>query len=196
MKKIILILLLLSSTSVFSVNSNIEKGEKFCKQGKIDSALYYLNIIGDEVTIETTIEDIYYKNYFTAKCYDQLEANKSAEYYYLKSLRIMDSSDVYMPDIYLDLANFYERIMNFKDANKYLHIYYDETTELLNEEINISNEKVSHLDTLDTQLKLLETERTKLESDIRLLIVLIIVFGLAFFISLIIILRNKKTSVK
>ena len=194
--KIIIILFLVVAADLLSMNSNIDKGERFCKQGKIDSALYYLNLVGDEVTIETSVEDVFYKNYFTAKCYDQLEANKSAEYYYLKSLRIMDSSGVSETDIYLNLADFYERILNYKGSNKYLRTYYSEHMEVLNEEINITREQVSHQDSLLSQLDVMGSENVKLGSDIRLLIVLIVVFGLAFFTVLILLIRHKKTSAK
>lgn len=183
------------SSSLVANEQNLRKGEQFCKKGEIDSALYYLNLVGDDITIETTTKDIFLKNYFTAKCYDQLEANKSAEYYYLKSLRIMDSSDVDQPDIYLDIANFYERIYNYKGANQHLKLYYKDKMELLNEEINIANENVSRLDSLETNFQTINEENTKVNSDVRLLIVLSVVFALAFLVSLIIILRNKKTSV-
>lgn len=187
-----LLIIFIIATSLIANDVNLQKGEQFCKKGEIDSALYYLNLIDDEITIETTTEDIFLKNYFTAKCYDQLEANKSAEYYYLKSIKIMDSSDIDQPDIYLDLANFYERIYNYKGANQNLRLFYQNKMEFLNEEINISNEKISRLDSLEAKISTLNEKNIKVNSDVRLLIVLISVFGVAFLISLIIIFRNKK----
>src|SRR5690606_33741810 len=147
--KIIFALFILSFPTAFSMNESIEKGINFCEDGKIDSALYYLNIIGDEVTIETTIEDIFQKNYHTAICYDKLEANKSAEYYYLKAIGIMDSSEVSDNSIYLHMSNFYERILNYKGSNDYLRKYYDSEFETLNTENTIANEKLLALDTLE-----------------------------------------------
>lgn len=191
-----LLIVFMIATNLNANDANLKKGENFCKKGEIDSALYYLNLIEDEITIETTTEDIFLKNYLIAKCYDQLKANKSAEYYYLKSLKIMDSSDIDQPDIYLDLANFYERIYNYKGANQNLRLFYQNKLELLNEEINISNEKISRLDSLETKINIISEKNIKVNSDVRLLIVLISVFGAAFLISLIIILRNKKTSVQ
>jgi tetratricopeptide (TPR) repeat protein len=123
MIRVILSLLIILPVSLFSNNIHLEKGMEFCKNGTIDSALYQLNIIGDEVTIETSLEDIFNKNYYQAKCYDHLEANKSAEYYYLKAIAIMDSAEFNNVAIYLDLANFYQRIRNYSGSIEYLDRY-------------------------------------------------------------------------
>lgn len=192
MKLEILLLLILTQVSVFALDPNLAIGEKFCKQNKIDSAMHYFDLVEDEVTIKTTIEDVFYKNYFSAKCYDQLEANKSAEYYYRKSLRIMDSTDIREPDLYLNLSNYYERTHNYKEANNYLNLYYEDKLEYMNQEINATNGRLARLDSLETQTIGSQANEVKLKSDIRLLIVLISVIGLGFLAALIIILRNKK----
>src|SRR6056300_141728 len=103
MSKILLVLFLFASYNLQS-NEEIIKGIEFCKEGKTDSALYYLNIVADEVTINTSIEDIFNKNYYLAKCYDEMNANKSAEYYYLKAIRLMDSSEINETEIYNELS--------------------------------------------------------------------------------------------
>lgn len=184
--------MILINVSVFALDPNLGIGEKFCKQNKIDSAMHYFDLVEDEVTIKTTIEDVFYKNYFSAKCYDQLEANKSAEYYYLKSLRIMDSTDIDEPELYLDLSKFYDRIHNYKDANSYLNLFYKDKLEYMNQEINTSNGRLARMDSLETQNISNKANEVKLKSDIRLLIVLISVIAFGFLVALIIILRNKK----
>lgn len=196
MNRVLLVLLFLVSYTTYSSEELINKGIEFCKEGQTDSALYYLNIVGDEVTIETTIEDIFNKNYYLAKCYDELNANKSAEYYYMKAVRLMDSSDINELDVYNDLANFYEEINNYKGANEYLRLYYDESLKSLNEENNIANEKLAKLDSLEARVEAIDTNKVKTETDLRLLTVLIIVFASGFFVILFLFLRQKKTSAK
>ena len=196
MNRVILFFMFLVSYSLYPNEDLINKGIEFCKEGQTDSALYYLNIVGDEVTIETTIEDIFNKNYYLAKCYDELNANKSAEYYYMKAIRLMDSSDINELDVYNDLANFYEEINNYKGANEYLRLYYDESLKSLNEENNIANEKLAKLDSLEARVEAIDTNKVKTETDLRLLTVLIIVFASGFFVILFLFLRQKKTSAK
>jgi hypothetical protein len=157
----------------------------------VDSAFYYLNLIGDEVTIETSLEDIFNKNYYIAKCYDKLEANKSAEYYYLKSIDIMDSAEFSNVAIYLDLAMFYQRTHNYSSSNKFLNRYYKIELGRLGEEAMTATEHKNKIDSLEANETALKAQQIKLQSDIRLLIVLISVFGLAFLISLIINFRMK-----
>lgn len=192
MKLSIFIILVIAQSNIFALDPNLAIGEKFCKQNKIDSALHYFDLIEDEVTIKTTIEDIFYKNYFSAKCYDQLQANKSAEYYYRKSLRIMDSTDINEPDLYLDLSNYYERVHNYKEANSYLNLFYKDKLEYMNQEINNTNGRLVKLDSLEAQMINYKANEIKLKSDVRLLIVLISVIALGLIVALIIILRNKK----
>lgn len=196
MIRIILSLLLLLPLSLFSNNIHLEKGMEFCKKGNIDSALYHLNIIGDEVTIETSLEDIFNKNYYQAKCYDHLEANKSAEYYYLKAIAIMDSAEFKNVAIYLDLANFYQRIRNYVGSNEYLTRYYEIELGRMGQEAIVAAETENRIDTLEATITTMANEEVKLKSDIRLLIVLISVFGLAFLISLFLNLRNKSKNGK
>lgn len=196
MIRIILSLLLLLPLSLFSNNIHLEKGMEFCKKGNIDSALYHLNIIGDEVTIETSLEDIFNKNYYQAKCYDHLEANKSAEYYYLKAIAIMDSAEFKNVAIYLDLANFYQRIRNYVGSNDYLTRYYEIELGRMGQEAIVAAETENRIDTLEATITTMANEEVKLKSDIRLLIVLISVFGLAFLISLFLNLRNKSKNGK
>lgn len=194
MAKHLLIIFLIVPTLLFSKNILIEKGIEFCKNGNIDSALYYLNIIGDEVTIETSIEDIFNKNYHTAKCYDHLEANKSAEYYYLKAIKIMDSTEISNTEIYLDLANLYQRINNYVGSNKYLKLYYEIEMGRLGQEALTAKDNESRIVTLESTISTLELEKKKIESDVRLLIVLISVFLLGLLTSLFINFRNRKKS--
>lgn len=192
MTRIILSLFFLIPTFLFSTNIHLEKGLDFCQKGNIDSALHHLNIVGDEVTIETSLEDIFNKNYYTAKCYDHLEANKSAEYYYLKAIDIMDSAEFNNISIYLDLAKFYQRIHNYSGSNKYLNRYYEMELGRLGQEAITAAENENKLDTLEATLTTMTSNEKKLESDIRLLIVLISVFGLGFLVSLFLNLRNRK----
>ncbi len=176
---------------LFSKNIHLEKGIEFCKKGNVDSALYHLNIIGDEVTIETSLEDIFNKNYYTAKCYDHIEANKSAEYYYLKAISIMDSAEFDNVNIYLDLSNFYQRIHNYVGSNKYLKRYYEIELGRLGQEAMTASENEALIDSLETKVSNLVDNEKKLESDIRLLIVLISVFGVGFLVSLFINFRSR-----
>lgn len=196
MNRVLLVLLFLVSYTTYSSEELINKGIEFCKEGQTDSALYYLNIVGDEVTIETTIEDIFNKNYYLAKCYDELNANKSAEYYYMKAVRLMDSSEINELEVYKDVANFYEEINNYKGANEYLRLYYDESLKSLNEENNIANEKLVKLDSLQAKIEAIDGNKLKADTDLRLLTVLIIVFASGFFVILFLFLRQKKTSAK
>lgn len=197
MVKLILVLFLTLPIFLFSKNVHLEKGIDYCKKGNIDSALYHLNVIGDEVTIETSLEDIFNKNYYTAKCYDHIEANKSAEYYYLKAIAIMDSAEFSNTEIYLDLANFYQRIRNYISSNEYLKRYYEIKMGRLGQEAMTASENEKRIDSLETTITEMAINKKKLESDIRLLIVLITVFGLAFLVSLFLNIRNRnKTSKK
>ncbi len=196
MFKTILFLFILFPAFLFSNNIHLEKGIDFCKNGNVDSALYHLNLIGDEVTIETSNEDIFNKNYYTAKCYDHIEANKSAEYYYLQALSIMDSSEFNNADIYLDLGKFYQRINNYVGSNKYLSRYYEVELERLGQEAMTAAGNIGKMDSLEASISSMVSNEKKLESDIRLLIVLITVFGLAFLVSLFLNLRNKSKNNK
>lgn len=174
----------------------MEKGIGFCKEGKVDSALYYLNTIGDEVSINTKLEDIFNKNYYIAKCYDKLDAFKSSEFYYLKAITFMDSVGFKENTIYLDLSNLYKRKKNFVGSNEYLRLYYEVELNRLNQEANSANNLVNLTDSLKVNINQKDKKIKKLKSDIRLLIVLVDVFGLAFFISIIVIVRNKKALIK
>lgn len=195
MKTLILIFFCLP-IYLLSNNIHLDKGIEFCKSGNIDSALYHLNLIGDEVTIETSLEDIFNKNYYQAKCYDHLEANKSAEYYYLKAIAIMDSAEFNNVDIYLDLGKFYQKIRNYVGSNEYLTRYYEIELGRLGQVAMTSGENESKIDSLESSIETMKTNEKKLESDIRLLIVLISVFGLAFLVSLFLNLRNKSKNDK
>lgn len=196
MVKLILVLFLTLPIFLFSKNVHLEKGIDYCKKGNIDSALYHLNVIGDEVTIETSLEDIFNKNYYTAKCYDHIEANKSAEYYYLKAIAIMDSAEFSNTEIYLDLANFYQRIRNYISSNEYLKRYYEIEMGRLGQEAMTASENEKRIDSLETTITEMAINKKKLESDIRLLIVLITVFGLAFLVSLFLNIRNRNKTGK
>lgn len=196
MVKLILVLFLTLPIFLFSKNVHLEKGIDYCKKGNIDSALYHLNVIGDEVTIETSLEDIFNKNYYTAKCYDHIEANKSAEYYYLKAIAIMDSAEFSNTEIYLDLANFYQRIRNYISSNEYLKRYYEIEMGRLGQEAMTASENEKRIDSLETTITEMASNKKKLESDIRLLIVLITVFGLAFIVSLFLNIRNRNKTGK
>jgi|GEM_PF-1407394 tetratricopeptide (TPR) repeat protein len=196
MVKLILVLFLTLPIFLFSKNVHLEKGIDYCKKGNIDSALYHLNVIGDEVTIETSLEDIFNKNYYTAKCYDHIEANKSAEYYYLKAIAIMDSAEFSNTEIYLDLANFYQRIRNYISSNEYLKRYYEIEMGRLGQEAMTASENEKRIDSLETTITEMASNKKKLESDIRLLIVLITVFGLAFLVSLFLNIRNRNKTGK
>lgn len=193
MKKNILILLLFSVVCLYSNESHIEKGIEFCENGEIDSALYYFNIVGDEITIETTEEDIFNKYYYSAKCYDELGANKSAEFYYMKAVRMMDSIEINEPNLYKDIASFFGEINNYKGANEYLRLYYDDSMKQMNEENNIANEKLERLDSLEARLEAIDGNKLKADGDLRLLTVLIIVFASGFFVILFLFFRQKKT---
>lgn len=195
MKSVIFLFFLLP-VFLFSSNVHLEKGIGLCKKGNIDSALYHLNIIGDEVTIETSLEDIFNKNYYTAKCYDHLEANKSAEYYYLKAIDIMDSAEFSNVSIYLNLAEFYQRIHNYAGSNKYLKRYYEIELGRLGQEAMTAAENENKIDTLEATLTTMTNNEKKLESDIRLLIVLISVFGLGFLVSLFLNFRSRNRAPK
>lgn len=194
MVKSLLFVFFLLPIFLFSNNIQLEKGMDYYKNGNMDSALYHLNIIGDEVTIETSLEDIFNKNYYIAKCYDKLEANKSAEYYYLKSIDIMDSAEFNNVALYLDLAMFYQRIHNYAGSNNYLNRYYKIELGRLGEAAMTASEHKNKVDTLEATITTMSAQQIKLKSDIRLLIVLISVFGLAFLISLIINFRMKRNS--
>jgi tetratricopeptide (TPR) repeat protein len=196
MVKLIFVLFLTLPIFLFSKNVHLEKGIDYCKKGNIDSALYHLNVIGDEVTIETSLEDIFNKNYYTAKCYDHIEANKSAEYYYLKAIAIMDSAEFSNTEIYLDLANFYQRIRNYISSNEYLKRYYEIEMGRLGQEAMTASENEKRIDSLETTITEMAINKKKLESDIRLLIVLITVFGLAFLVSLFLNIRNRNKTGK
>ncbi len=191
MTKSILFLLFLLPAILFSKNIHLEKGIEFCKNGNIDSALYHLNVIGDEVTIETSLEDIFNKHYYTAKCYDHIEANKSAEYYYLKAIDIMDSAEFNNVSIYFDLAKFYQRIQNYEGSIEYLNRFYEIELGRLGQEAMTGSENESKIDTLEANITEMTANEKKLESDIRLLIVLITVFGLGFLVSLFLNFRKK-----
>lgn len=196
MVKSLLFVFFLLPAFLFSNNIQLEKGIDFYKKGNMDSAFYNLNIIGEEVTIETSLEDIFNKNYYLAKCYDHLEANKSAEYYYLKAIDIMDSAEFNNVTIYLDLALFYQKTHNYVGSNKYLNRYYEIELGRLGEEAMTAMEHKNKVDSLETSVKTMAADKIKLKSDIRLLIVLISVFGLAFLISLIINFRIKSNQNK
>ncbi len=186
-------MLLFSVVCLYSNESHIEKGIEFCENGEIDSALYYFNIVGDEITIETTVEDIFNKYYYSAKCYDELGANKSAEFYYMKAVRMMDSIDINEPNLYKDIASFFEEINNYKGANEYLRLYYDDSMKEMNEENNIANEKLESLDSLEARLEAIDGNKLKADGDLRLLTVLIVVFASGFFVILFLFFRQKKT---
>jgi tetratricopeptide (TPR) repeat protein len=193
MTKVILFLLLFSVVYLQASKLPINKGIKFCEKGEIDSALYYFNIVGEEITIETTEEDIFNKYYYSAKCYDELGANKSAEFYYIKAVRMMDTIEINEPNLYKDLAYFFEEVKNYKGANEYLRLYYDESMKMMNEENNIANEKLERLDSLEARLETVDGNKLKTDDDLRLLTVLIVVFASGFLVMLFLFFRQKKT---
>lgn len=196
MKYLIPILFFFSLFQLFANDSTLYKGIEFCKQGKVDSALYYLNSISDEVTINTKLEDIFKKNYYIAKCYDKLDAIKSAEFYYLRAVKLMDSLGLNESKIYLDLSNLYKKKYDYVKSNEYQKLYYEDELSRLNKEASTSKNLVSMTDSLKTDIAKKDKEIEKLESDVRLLIILADVFGLAFFIAIIAIVKKKKTLVK
>ncbi|MER3328202.1 MAG: hypothetical protein RIF34_01400, partial [Candidatus Kapaibacterium sp.] len=86
------------------------------------------------------------------------------------------------------------KINNYQGANKYLNRYYEIEMGRLGQEAMTAADNETKIDSLETTVSTLLNNTKKLESDIRLLIVLITVFGLAFLVSLFLNLRKKKSN--